>query len=283
MRCVDAFFELASFLRDSFAACDSYSPLEWARIDDHLLDILRNETSKATPAPMKYRAWLKRKKIKERIEQLQNKLELMPIIREPGLQTSAKIGSEQLRYEPKKYAVVAAAWIVGRDRAAARRRRAWRNRRANCARDDDGSGMVCRRRAADPRGRRPARRDGVGARVGVDSQVRPYTNIADCASSVSEYSRGSVPESDYERLKLGRADADDEARVLADVQARNVRCIISDGSERFRMPGHFKDRSYDRFCKVTFYLAKSKNQLFSLLSGLPSSEKHSFRPTLRHT
>jgi hypothetical protein len=68
----------------------------------------------------------------------------------------------------------------------------------------------------------------------------PYTNIADCASSVSEYSRGSVPESDYERLKLGRADADDEARVLADVQARNVRCIVSDGSERFRMPGHFK-------------------------------------------
>ena len=35
----------------------------------------------------------------------------------------------------------------------------------------------------------------------------PYTNIADCASSVSSYSRGSVPESDYERLKLGSADA----------------------------------------------------------------------------
>jgi hypothetical protein len=68
----------------------------------------------------------------------------------------------------------------------------------------------------------------------------PYTNIADCSSSVSEYSRGSVPELDYERLKLGRADADDEARVLADVQARNVRCIVSDRSERFRMPGHFK-------------------------------------------
>jgi hypothetical protein len=67
----------------------------------------------------------------------------------------------------------------------------------------------------------------------------PYENIAECASSVSEYSRGGLPESDYERLKLGRADADDEARVLSDVQARNVRCILSDGSERFRLPSKF--------------------------------------------
>jgi hypothetical protein len=68
----------------------------------------------------------------------------------------------------------------------------------------------------------------------------PYTNIADCWSSVSEYSRGALPESDYDRLKAGRADAEEEAQVLADVQKRNVRCIVSDGSERFRMPGQFK-------------------------------------------
>ena len=68
----------------------------------------------------------------------------------------------------------------------------------------------------------------------------PYTNIADCWSSVSEYSRGGLPESDYDRLKAGRADAVEEAQVLADVQKRNVRCIVSDGSERFRMPGQFK-------------------------------------------
>jgi len=68
----------------------------------------------------------------------------------------------------------------------------------------------------------------------------PFMNIAECGSAVSEYSRGGLPESDYERLKTGRANADDEARVLADVQARNVRCIVSDGSERFRMPGRFE-------------------------------------------
>jgi hypothetical protein len=77
----------------------------------------------------------------------------------------------------------------------------------------------------------------------------PFENIADCASSVSEYSRGSLPERDYDRLKAGRADADDEARVLADVQARNVRCIVSDGSERFRMPGSFKTDPTTDFVK----------------------------------
>jgi hypothetical protein len=68
----------------------------------------------------------------------------------------------------------------------------------------------------------------------------PFMNIAECGSAVSEYSRGGLPDSDYEALKMGRASADDEARVLADVQARNVKCIVSDGSERFRMPGQFK-------------------------------------------
>lgn len=68
----------------------------------------------------------------------------------------------------------------------------------------------------------------------------PFSNIGECGSAVSEYSRGSIPESDYDRVKTGRADADEESRVLADVQARNVRCIVSDGSERFRMPGQFK-------------------------------------------
>ena len=38
----------------------------------------------------------------------------------------------------------------------------------------------------------------------------------------------------------------DEAQILADVQARNARCIISDGSERFRTPGRFAtDRTTD--------------------------------------
>jgi hypothetical protein len=77
----------------------------------------------------------------------------------------------------------------------------------------------------------------------------PFENIADCASAVSEYSRGSLSERHYERLKAGRADADEEARVLADVQARNVRCIISDGSDRFRMPGNFKTDPTTDFVK----------------------------------
>jgi hypothetical protein len=68
----------------------------------------------------------------------------------------------------------------------------------------------------------------------------PFMNIAECGSAVSEYSRGGLPDSDYEALKMGHASMDDEARVLADVQARNVKCIVSDGSERFRMPGEFK-------------------------------------------
>jgi len=54
------------------------------------------------------------------------------------------------------------------------------------------------------------------------------------------YARGARPDSDYERFKSGRAHGQDEARVLADVQARNARCILSDGSERLRTPGRFE-------------------------------------------
>jgi hypothetical protein len=77
----------------------------------------------------------------------------------------------------------------------------------------------------------------------------PFMNIAECGSAVSEYSRGSLPDSDYEALKMGRASAADEARILADVQARNVKCIVSDGSERFRMPGQFKTDPTTDFVK----------------------------------
>jgi hypothetical protein len=102
MRCVDAFFEVAAFLRADYATEVGYSSLERASLIDHLLGILRSETPKVAAPPTKYRAWLKREKIKERIEHLQDKIEhlqdklkLTPVIREPGLQTSARIGSEQ--------------------------------------------------------------------------------------------------------------------------------------------------------------------------------------------
>ena len=54
----------------------------------------------------------------------------------------------------------------------------------------------------------------------------PFMNIAEYGSAVSEYSRGSLPYSDYEALKMGRASVDYEARVLADVQARNVKVLL---------------------------------------------------------
>lgn len=66
----------------------------------------------------------------------------------------------------------------------------------------------------------------------------PFMSPAECSSNLSEYSRGTVPTEVYERVKAGHAAPDDEARVLKDVQARNVKCIQSDGSERFRMPGN---------------------------------------------
>lgn len=68
----------------------------------------------------------------------------------------------------------------------------------------------------------------------------PFMNGAECSHALSEYSRGSLSDSDYEAFKAGRALGVNEEQILADVQARNARCIVSDGSERFRMPGEFK-------------------------------------------
>jgi hypothetical protein len=68
----------------------------------------------------------------------------------------------------------------------------------------------------------------------------PFLDLADCGSVLSRYSRGSLLDSDYEAYKAGRTLGVDEAQILADVQARNARCIVSTGSERFRLPGTFK-------------------------------------------
>ena len=67
----------------------------------------------------------------------------------------------------------------------------------------------------------------------------PFMNGAECSSALIEYSRGSLSNSDYEAFKAGRTVGVDEDEILADVQARNARCIVSDGSERFRTPGKF--------------------------------------------
>lgn len=64
----------------------------------------------------------------------------------------------------------------------------------------------------------------------------PYSVLA----TLVRYARDARPDSDYERFKSGRAHGLDEARILADVQARNARCILSDGSERFRTHGRFE-------------------------------------------
>lgn len=67
----------------------------------------------------------------------------------------------------------------------------------------------------------------------------PFLSGAECSSALSAYSRGALSDADYEQFKMGRARAGDEDRILADVQQRNARCIVSDGSERFRMLGRF--------------------------------------------
>lgn len=92
MRCVDAFYELMEFL-DPDRVDSTFTSFERARTIDQFLSILRSETAHVAPPPTKYRAWLKREKIKKRIEELQEKLKVTPIVREPGLQTSAQIGT----------------------------------------------------------------------------------------------------------------------------------------------------------------------------------------------
>ena len=68
----------------------------------------------------------------------------------------------------------------------------------------------------------------------------PYLSLAECGSALSQFSRPSLPDEVYERFKAGRGYSGDEDDILADVARRNARCLISDGSERFRMPGQFK-------------------------------------------
>lgn len=72
------------------------------------------------------------------------------------------------------------------------------------------------------------------------TNLGPFLDGQDCSHALSECSRGSLLDSDYQAFKAGRAIAVDEAQILADVQARNARCIVSDGSERFRTPGRFE-------------------------------------------
>ena len=57
---------------------------------------------------------------------------------------------------------------------------------------------------------------------------------------LSCYSRPALLDSDYGAYNAGRTLGVDEAQVLADGQRRNARCIVSDGSERFRTPGRFE-------------------------------------------
>jgi hypothetical protein len=67
----------------------------------------------------------------------------------------------------------------------------------------------------------------------------PFMNGAERSSALSRDTRGSLYDSYYERLKTGHARDQYEARVLAD-EAQNARCIVSDGSERFRTPCRFE-------------------------------------------
>ena len=47
----------------------------------------------------------------------------------------------------------------------------------------------------------------------------PFLDVRDCGRVLASYSRGSLPDSDYEELKTGRArDQGAEDRVLRDVQ-----------------------------------------------------------------
>ena len=67
----------------------------------------------------------------------------------------------------------------------------------------------------------------------------PFINAGDCNESLSPYSRGLLSDKEYEAFKEAgqNAPAEVEAKVLEDVQAR---CIVSDGSERFRTPGRIE-------------------------------------------
>jgi hypothetical protein len=72
------------------------------------------------------------------------------------------------------------------------------------------------------------------------TNLGPFLNGQECSHALGEYSRGSLLDSDYQAYKAGRALNVSEDQVLADVQARSARCVVSDGSERFRTPGIFK-------------------------------------------
>ena len=72
------------------------------------------------------------------------------------------------------------------------------------------------------------------------TNLGPFLDAADCSRVVSEISRGSLSDTEIENFKVSGGPGVEEARVLADIQTRNARCIVSDGSERFRWPGSFR-------------------------------------------
>ncbi len=70
-------------------------------------------------------------------------------------------------------------------------------------------------------------------------KLGPFLDLADCSRALSGYARGSLSDEEIENFKVRGGPSAEEARVLAEIQQRNARCVISDGSERFRTPGRF--------------------------------------------
>jgi hypothetical protein len=68
----------------------------------------------------------------------------------------------------------------------------------------------------------------------------PFLDAAECGSVRSRYSHGALLDSDYAAFKAERTVGAGEAEILADVQAWDARGIVSDGSEKFRMPSRFE-------------------------------------------
>lgn len=71
-------------------------------------------------------------------------------------------------------------------------------------------------------------------------KLGPFLDLVpECSRALSGYARGSLSDEEIENFKVRGGPSAEEARVLAEIQQRNARCVISDGSERFRTPGRF--------------------------------------------